>query len=459
MLHWKRRTRDDGLYLGDYLDEKGRARDPVHYPETIHGCLIGPNGSGKGTGLIVNNLATLNRSIFVIDPKGEAAAITARARAKLGRVLIINPFNVLADELPHLKDHGYNPLLALDPRHDNFIDDVTNIGISLVKEQAGDGNAQFFSGSAQDFVTGIVGHERIIHGERSNLGEVRRMLTEPLATDADKNPIGLLKTLIDMAHGRCEPLRFKAGRFIRNSRSNLDIVSTAINETRFLDSPPIRKSLAGPGFDWDLLKREIVTCYLILPADRLESHANYLRLIVTSALRTLLRSPPSDTLPPVLFLLDEFAQLGYLPPVENAMGIARGFGVQLWPILQDLNQLKALYKDRWQSFIANAGFVTAFAPRDLFTAKHLSEICGKQTRNVRSRTTTDDAKVSFNDSPHDFDFLKPEELMQMPPGQLLNLVSGRNPFFTRATPYWEMPHGRGLDPNPYFKPFNGKGRR
>jgi len=205
------------------------------------------------------------------------------------------------------------------------------------------------------------------------------------------------------------------------------------------------------------MKREIVTCYLILPADRLETHANYLRLIVTSALRTLLRSPPSDTLPPVLSLLDEFAQLGYLPPIENAMGIARGFGVQLLPVLQDLNQLNALYNDRWQSFIANAGFISAFAPRDMFTAKYLSDLCGKQRRNVRSQSTSGD-KVSYSDSPHDFDFLRPEELMKMPPGQLLNLVSGRNPFFTLAVPYWDMPHGRDLDPNPYYKPFNQRKR-
>jgi type IV secretion system protein VirD4 len=55
-----------------------------------------------------------------------------------------------------------------------------------------------------------------------------------------------------------------------------------------------------------------------------------------------------------------------------AMGIARGYGVQLWPFLQDLNQLKALYRDRWQSFLGKAAALTAFAPRDLFTAQHLS---------------------------------------------------------------------------------------
>src|SRR5262249_45183005 len=143
--------------------------------------------------------------------------------------------------------------------------------------------------------------------------------------------IGLLKTVLDMTQSHCEPLRSKAGRFVNGTRSNLDVIATAINETRLLDSPPIQRDLRGEGFDWDSMKRQITTVYLILPADRLETHANYLRLVVTSALRALLRSPPSQTLPPVLFILDEFAQLNYLPPIENAMGIARGFGVQLWP--------------------------------------------------------------------------------------------------------------------------------
>ena len=457
MFGWKGKSIDRGIYLGHFLDENGRLHGPVYYPHTIHGCIIGPNGAGKGTGLIINNVASLRRSIFIIDPKGEAAAITARSRAKLGPVVIINPFNTLADELPHLKDHGYNPLAGLDPRHDNFIDDATGIGIALIKER-GDSNALFFSASAEDFLTMMVGQECIINGRNANLGNVRRKLTEPLARSESGADIGLLRTIREISQSHCEPLRFKASRFLAGTRSNMDIVSTAINETRFLDSPPIRRSLGGPGFDWDRLKREIVTCYLILPADRLESHANYLRLIVTSALRSLLRSPPGDTLPPVLFLLDEFAQLGYLPPVENAMGIARGFGVQLLPVLQDLNQLHALYRDRWQSFIANAGFISAYAPRDMFTAEYLSRLCGKERRNVRSQSAGALGNVSYSDSPHDFDLLRPEDLMKMASGQLLNLVSGSNPFFTRASPYWETPHGRDLDPNPYYKPFKQRKR-
>jgi len=444
-MPWWRKSNDEGLFLGRLLEGR-RAREEVVYKSPIHAITVGPNGSLKTSGLIVPNLARLRQSVVIPDPKCEALAITGRARARLGRVFVINPFNVLADELPHVASHGYNPMAELNPASDNFTDDASLMGLALVAEHGGHEGA-FFNTSGQALMTAMVMHEKLSKGADANLANVRRTLTQPFTED------GLQGTIADMTLSSYEPLRSKAGRFVTGSRSVLDIISTTINETNFLDSPPVRRDLSGPGFDWDMLKREVTTVYLVLPADRLESHANFLRLIVTSALRSLLRSPPSDTLPPVLFILDEFAALGYLPPIENAMGIARGFGVQLWPILQDLNQLKALYSDRWQTFIGNAGLITAFAPRDLFTAQYLSDMCGQMIRNVRSRSTTDEGRVNWNDAPHQFARYRPEDLMRMPPGQMLCLAKDVPlPFFTQVSGYWETRYGAGLDPNPYFRP-------
>jgi type IV secretion system protein VirD4 len=446
MRHWSRKRKDKGLFLGQLFDQ-GKAREEVHYLEPIHAITIGPNGSGKGTRLIIPNLAELPRSIFIIDPKAEALAITGRARAEIGRVHVMNPFHVLADKLPHAKSDGYNPKADLDARSDDFVDDATLMGLAMIPDRsaAGSGDSHFFNSSAQALATALIMQEKIRNGKGANLVNVRRALTQPFTES------GLQRTIAEMALSPCEPLRSKAGRFVSGSRSTMDVISTAINETNFLDSPPIQRDLRGPGFDWNVMKREIVTVYLVLPADRLESHANYLRLIVTSALRTLLRSPPGETLPPVLFILDEFAQLGYLPPIENAAGIARGFGVQLWPILQDLNQLKALYRDRWQTFIGNAGLLTAFAPRDWFTAKYLSDLCGQKLRNVRSRSMSGEGQVNWNDTPREFPRFRPEDLMRMPKGQMLCLASGVPlPFFTQVPGYWETACAPDLDPNPYF---------
>jgi type IV secretion system protein VirD4 len=65
--------------------------------------------------------------------------------------------------------------------------------------------------------------------------------------------------------------------------------------------------------------------------------------------------------------------------IENAAGQIAGFGVKLWPILQDLGQLKTLYKDRWETFMGNAGVLQFFGNNDLTTLKWISERLGQTT--------------------------------------------------------------------------------
>jgi type IV secretory pathway TraG/TraD family ATPase VirD4 len=58
------------------------------------------------------------------------------------------------------------------------------------------------------------------------------------------------------------------------------------------------------------------------------------------------------------------------------MGIGRGYGLRIWPVLQDLNQLKELYPERWETFLSNAGAQIFFAPRDLTTQEWVSKRTG-----------------------------------------------------------------------------------
>ena len=82
---------------------------------------------------------------------------------------------------------------------------------------------------------------------------------------------------------------------------------------------------------------------------------------------------------PVLFVLDEFASLGHMRQIEDAAGQIAGYGVKLWPILQDLGQLKSLYKDRWETFMGNAGVLQFFGNNDLTTLEWISKRLGTTT--------------------------------------------------------------------------------
>lgn len=441
--------RTDGIYLGQFLDN-GTGIDAIGYSSPVHLVTIGRTGSGKGTGLIIPNLSSLRRSILIIDPKGEAAAITARKRAQFGRVVMLNPFNIFAEDRPWMKSHGFNPLATI--RMDkNFVADCTIVGQSLIKQEKSR-EGQFFSTSAHDLTTAFVMHERIMRRENANLANVRAMLTEPWGTDEKGYPTGIARTIAEMTLSDYKPLSQKAGRFRSASNSNRDIISTAINETAFIDDPPVVDDLASTNtFCFSDMKDEIVTVYLILPATHLESHSNWLRLIIASALRELLSTPANWSMPPVLFMLDEFAQLSHLPAISNAMNIARSFGVQLWPFVQDLNQLKDIYQDNWENFLGSSASLTAFAPRDLFTSNYLSNLCDSKTVIVESENVRADPTIPGGGfTPQSQPLIRPGELRAMPAGQLFCLVDPvKQPFMARAPGYWDTAFADGLDDNPY----------
>lgn len=175
------------------------------------------------------------------------------------------------------------------------------------------------------------------------------------------------------------------------------VLSTARRNTRFLATPKIRTSLSATSFDIDRLKTSKggQTIYLCLPARLFPTHARYLRLLISMLLYRMevigLEKPASGH--SVLFILDEFAALGHMEMLEKAAGLMAGYGVKLWPIVQDLTQMKKHYRESWETFLANAGTMTFFANSDLTTLEWLSKRMG-ETEIIRqsSGSSTSETK-------------------------------------------------------------------
>ena len=159
------------------------------------------------------------------------------------------------------------------------------------------------------------------------------------------------------------------------NRELFSILSTAQTQSAWLDSKPIRRDVSKGAADFGSMKSQPTTVYLILPPRYLATHSTWLRLMVTAVLQPLIRSVRPAKVP-VLFMLDEFAQLGHLPIIENNLGLMREYGVKLWPVFQDLAQAQDIYKTRWESFVGNAGVLQSFAPQDATTRDYLSKLSG-----------------------------------------------------------------------------------
>jgi type IV secretion system protein VirD4 len=420
-----------GVYFGVPSDRSEGAppaanTEPVTYIGDRHILTVGPNGSGKSRRLLLPNLVQLTSwSICVIDPKGELAAMTAKHRAKNGNhIVLLNPFDVLK-----LGTTSFNPVAALDPTSDDFPDDALGMAESLIRVE---GNEPHWSQAAQEIVAGLIMYSRLTQPDGGSLGHVRWLLglpVEMMRKEADK----AMQAAVD--HD-CEELVVKLGRLVDASPDNKElsgILSTALTQTRWLDSRPMKKNLEGSNtIDFATMKDRPVTVYLILPARRLGTHSTWLRLMIASLLQSVMKDTRKAKVP-VLLMLDEFAQLGHLPVVEQNMAMMRGYGVKLWAVYQDLAQAEAIYGKRWESFIANSGVLQTFAPQDVVTAEYLSKLTGQTTKTLLNTSITNTRSPGGPPSRTESAAFSQTPMPLMLPQDLRNMDQGFAVLFTHLT--------------------------
>jgi type IV secretion system protein VirD4 len=172
------------------------------------------------------------------------------------------------------------------------------------------------------------------------------------------------------------------------------VISSAQRHTHFLDSPRMKSVLHRTTFSTQGLTRGDLSLYLVLPPDQISSYGGWLRVVLASMIRALTRADrrPSRR---VLFLLDEFAQLGHMQPVEDAVSLVAGYGITLWFFIQNLGQLKGNYDDSWQTFLGNVDVLQVFGTKDEETQEYVSKAAGEQTIFQRS-TTRNKGKTGSN---------------------------------------------------------------
>jgi len=112
-----------------------------------------------------------------------------------------------------------------------------------------------------------------------------------------------------------------ANRFFgKADREASGVLSAAQRHTHSLDSPRIADCVAMSDFRFADLREGAVTIFLCLPPDRIDTYSRWLRLITVEALTALTRNPALSGCKLVLFLLDEFAALGWLEPIAPCHG-------------------------------------------------------------------------------------------------------------------------------------------
>lgn len=426
-----------GIVIGRSL-KTGRF---FRYYDSGHALVFAPTGAGKGVGFVIPNLLEYGGSMFVIDPKGENAAMTARARReKWGQeTYVLDPWEMLGQ-----KTARFNPLDNIRPEDRDFDAKVQRIADALVISTAQD---PFWPTEAKGLIAGLIAFVCVHEPPaQRHLPRVRELLRQSAADFED---------LLEMMAG--SPNRFVAetanAMSQKADKERSGVISTAQSNLAFLNSSVICDTLMGSDFNMLDLKSKRVTVYLILPTEYLESHGRWLRLLVGEALASMMSSERQKPEIPVLFLLDEFAALGQLAIAKTAFTLGRGYGAKMCPILQNLDQLKNLYEKEYRTFLSNAGVTLFWSVNELTTAEEVSRTMGKYTQIAPTRGLSETMQgntVNYGEGVVARDFATPDEVMTFDKMLVVVFLANRRPLDLWRITYFEEPRFFGLvDPNPY----------
>ena len=407
-----------------------------------HVLIMASTRSGKGVSLIIPHLLRYPGSAFVLDPKGENAKATGRRRAALNKeVHYLDPFGITGKP-----QSRFNPLSRFTPENMEAESKALAAALFITKEG---GNRDHWNSSGQQLIAGLILHVYTapeIPAAYKDLVTVRQLLLGRCVQTLEAMRES------DAADGLLSSL---ASSFLETpSNERGSIISTAQRQTEILDNPQIAACLRahGPGkeLDFGAWHRGTMTVYLCLSAPKFPTFNRWLRLLLTSALDEMTDRLEPPALP-VCFMLDELETLGHLQPVENAIGLAAGYGVQLVSVFQDIAQMKDLYQSRWASFVGNSGIRALFNLDDFDTANYWSRFIGGRLVESRSRKTDQygmsegGESISENMRP----LLSPEKIMfDFAQGKMLVLAQGLHPVITDRVPYYEIKAAAGLWDDP-----------
>lgn len=347
---------------------------------------IGGARSGKGTCLIIPQLlehGSYNGSIVAIDVKGTLTAITGKGLEDQSfDTVVLDPWNTQEKiGAKHgLKTHSFNPLDILDDDPDNLIDDCDMIAEMIVPVSQAS-NDKYWEDRARQWVsTYLLYIATMLPKEERTLSKLRSLFKQ--SKEENEDMLGEI-----LANSELTVLKENFREIYADLESRdkvaLGILSSVQREIDIFKSPAMERTLNSSTFDIKDITKENKRLFIVIPPERLVSHAKWLRLIVGCVINTVMRHKGRK----VLLLMDEFYSLGYMDVISKSMGLMPEYDLQLWAIVQDLSQLQEQYPQTWETFIANSAVTTWLGIRDNKTSEYLSKLLGKTLVNYKSDMT------------------------------------------------------------------------
>lgn len=404
--------------------------------------IVGGSGSGKSRSIALPNLLEANTSYICTDPKGELLRSVGPLLMKKGYVIRV--FDLID---PERSDH-YNPFRYIRKDSDvfrlidNFIKNTTPKNASQ--------NDPFWEKSEIALDSALMLY--LLHEappEEQNMEMMLTLIEYGGAKEDDgdyKSPLDLLfEALEEEQPNHIAVRQYKIFKQAAGKTAKSILVSAAVRLASFT-LPEIQNITAEDTMELGKLGNRKQAIFCIIP-DSNDASLNFLvGMLYTQAFQELYYQADKvhgGGLPiPVRLMFDEFANVALPDGYARLQATMRSRNIMATIILQNISQLKALFKDDWEGIIGNADAFVYLGGNEQSTHKYVSELLGKETIDTRtsSQSKGHNGSYSQNFQQTGRELLTPGEVRTLDNKNCIVLIRGENPVIDQKYDLMKHPN-------------------
>ena len=401
--------------------------DTHKHRRSLNVLVIGGSGAAKTRSFVLPNILTANTNYVITDPKSEVLLATGGYLKEQGYdVRVLNLVNLEQSD-------GYNPFRYLRDEKD-----VLKLVNNLIQSTTPKGSHEsdpFWTKAETALLQAII---LMLFQEapeyEQNFSMVMRVLEYAEVREEDEGHVSPLDLLFESIERRkpdsVAVRQYKVFKLAAGKTAKSILVSTAVRLAPF-NLPQIQALTDHDNMDLYTLGEKKVALYAVIPDN--DNTFNFLvSLLYAQAFQALYYSADQIHHGPlprhVRFVLDEFAAMP-LPGFTRELATMRSRSISASVIIQNMAQIKELYKDSWETIPGNCDSILYLGGNESSTHKYVSEMLGKATIDTKTHGQTKGKSGSYstNFQMSGRELLTPDEVRKLVNRYALLFIRGASP--------------------------------
>ncbi len=426
-------SKKSGIILAEHnylpLDKRGN----------VNVLVVGGSGSGKSASYSIPNAYQMLGSYVFTDPKGELYDRTAGYLKEHGyKIKVLNLVH------PQFSD-GYNPLLHISSEID--VDVIANTIVKGQKAEGG-GSDPFWDDSAETLLKALIYYLMATRPEEEqNLASCAEMVR---AANSNGGSNLLTELMSQLPYDHPARMNYKSIE-IAPEKTYSSILSTLQSKLGKFDSKEIAELTSTDTINFEEIGSEKTAVYVISS----DTHGAYdflLTIFFAQMIQQLYDFADNNggrLKERTYFILDEFANIGRIPDFDKKISTSRSRGISFSVILQNLDQLEAIYEKAHETIIGNCDTHVFLGSNSQKTVEYFSKALGEKTISHGSTSVNRDKehkKTGTSDSEQIMAraLMTPDELRRMDNDLCIIFEKGIRPIKAPKFYYFKKPMAKEM---------------